>query len=228
MTYFFALFLGATIPMLPWLIIALALGTAVSVSVSLMLRERPDRQLRRSLRSLQSRLALLLDIVAAGLATGQFNEPGRRRLRGRLAQVNQTTLTVASQLPGLDSQDVPAGIDAGELALRLFDVELAAEHLAGSWTRAAASDTGPSLSAGSRDALAEAVGALRAGLRYHAAAGQLAHAQTLAERMHATPPTPGVPGAGTRGGHLEPGSRTHPQAGRRRRVGQSARQRRRT
>lgn len=50
-SYFFSLFLGATVSMLPWLIIALVIGTACSfVMRTYVLRDHPERTLRRTLR----------------------------------------------------------------------------------------------------------------------------------------------------------------------------------
>ena len=61
MTYFFALFLGATISLLPWLIGALAVGTGIGLAVHLAFREDPGTQVRRALRGLESCSTAWLD-----------------------------------------------------------------------------------------------------------------------------------------------------------------------
>ena len=165
MTYFFALFLGATISLLPWLIAALAIGTAVSLGMSLLLRDHPDRQLRRALRALQSRLGLVLDDIADGLVTGRWTERDHRKLRQRVTRVNETMLMIHGQLRDIDHGDLPAGTNADALAIQLFDVELATEHLSGVWNLAAASGAGSGLPPRARANLMAAVAALRAALR---------------------------------------------------------------
>jgi uncharacterized membrane protein YccC len=182
MTYFFALFLGATLAMLPWLIIALVIGTAVSLGMTFVLREHPDRQARRALRALQARVRLLLDVVADALANGHFDERDRRRLARRIDGVNQASLMVDGLLDDQGVSAIPDRSDVEDLKLGLFDVELAAEALIRSCWRAAADEA--FASPRTRAELAEAIDALRASFRHGAPPGASARAEALAERIH--------------------------------------------
>lgn len=72
-SYFFALFLQATPPQLPSLVIAAAVGAAVNFGMRTVLPERPEHVVRRMLHALRGRTLRLLDTVGEQLrkpATG--------------------------------------------------------------------------------------------------------------------------------------------------------------
>jgi uncharacterized membrane protein YccC len=93
MTYFFALFLGAKLPMVGWLILALAIGIAVSFAMrTFVLREHPDRQLRRTLDALGARSAAVLDAVCAELAGEHHERRADRRLGAVIGRVRETLI----------------------------------------------------------------------------------------------------------------------------------------
>jgi len=99
MAYFFSLFLGATVSMLPWLIAALVIGTACSfVMRTYVLRERPKRVLALTLRALRVRTGAIVATVRGALAAGALDERSRRRLRGGVARLGETALLAESQL----------------------------------------------------------------------------------------------------------------------------------
>ncbi len=65
MTYFFTLFLHTTAAELPWLIVAVVVGAMCSlVMTSYVLPDRPDRVLRRTMRSMRARMAIVADAAA--------------------------------------------------------------------------------------------------------------------------------------------------------------------
>ncbi len=180
MTYFFALFLGATVSLLPWLIGALAVGTGVSLGIHLVLREDPDAQVRRAMGALRASVALVVDVVADGVAFGRCSEPDR--LRRRMARVSRAALMIDGEL-----QDLHVSNGADRLALLVFDVELANEHLAGVWNRVTASPVSPSATdpGHARAEVLAALSALGAGLRPGAPPAVLAAVEATGDAIAA-------------------------------------------
>lgn len=165
MTYFFALFLGAKPAQLPWLIGAIVIGTACSFVMRVyIMPDRPERVLRRTVRSLWFRIAAVVDTTGAVLQSGRLDERARRRLRRGTARLNEAALMIQGQLDDkVDAAMLWPGIDDDELALRLFDAELAAEQLVTAGAHAA--DDAAALPAATRAALIEALAVLAAALR---------------------------------------------------------------
>lgn len=183
MTYFFALFLGATIGQVPWLIGAVLVGAACSLGMqTYVFPDRPDRVLRRTLRALWARVRMVVELTAQALVTNGLDRHLQRRLAGRLTRVNETALMVDNQLEGkVDPAALWPGIDQNELQLRLFDVELAAERLAtAGGVAASASDR---IANGPRRQLVSALGVLRTALRGPLPGDFLWHAERRAEEL---------------------------------------------
>lgn len=89
---------------------------------------------------------------------------------------------VETQLEDLDARELWADIDEDELSLRLFDLELATEHLVGAGARTAGAD-GAALSVSTRDELLRALRELQAGLRESADPAALRQAGARADRV---------------------------------------------
>ncbi|HEU4362410.1 MAG TPA: FUSC family protein [Mycobacterium sp.] len=193
MTYFFTLFLHTSTAELPWLILAVVVGALCSfVMTSYLLPDRPERVLRRTMRSLRARMAIVVDTAAEALRAGRLDNRRRRRLRVRTARLNETALMVQTQIEDkLDPAVRWPGVGAGDLALRLFDVQLTVERVARAAAQAAA--VGTDLPAAARAELADALSQLARGVRtagndgLHRAAA-LAH--RLADQQPGDPPHP--------------------------------------
>lgn len=131
MAYFFNLFLHAGVHELPWMILAVVVGTVCTfVMTAYLLPDRPERLLQASIRSLRARMAIVVDTTADVLRVG-LDERRRRRLRVRVARLNETALMVQDQI---EDKANPAALwlgDGGDhLAPWLFDAELAVEWIA--------------------------------------------------------------------------------------------------
>lgn len=165
MTYFFALFLGAKVDQVSWLIGAVLVGTACSFVMRFyVFRDRPDRVLRRTVRALWARVRAVVGATADALQAGRLEERDRRKLRALIARMNETALMVESQIDDkVEAAALWPGVDDEELALMLFDVELAADRLAGAGIRAAAA--AETIPVGIRSQLVDALGVLRIALR---------------------------------------------------------------
>lgn len=127
--YFFALFLRVTVSQLPWMVLAILLGTACSYLMRfVILPERPEATLERTLRAFKARVGQIVEAVQAMLAGA-----GQRDALPRLVtRLNDTAFMVEGQL---DSE--PLRSSAGEsLLLKVFDLELAAQRLAAASTAA--------------------------------------------------------------------------------------------
>lgn len=154
MAYFFALFLGARLAELPELLGATVIGAAGSLVIrSYVLPDDPERVLRYTIWALWLRIAAVIDISAQVLRTGPIDERRRRRMRRRIAQLNETVVMVEDQLA---TGTALPGIDGDELILGLFDAEVGVERLAVACARA---DT---IEAGARALLIAALGELSA------------------------------------------------------------------
>jgi Fusaric acid resistance protein-like len=134
MPFFFTQFLRVTVGQLPWLLI----GAATGIGSTLLLRcwvfaERPERTLERLFRAFRAHLHALIEAVAELLAAlPEAVEDELRRVRRRRTRLNETVLRVAELLEQRDFDHRADGSegDGPDLALRIFDAELAAERLA--------------------------------------------------------------------------------------------------
>jgi len=120
MTYFFALFLGATVQQLPVLLAAVFTGVAVTFAVRfVLLPDRPAWIAKRTIESFEARIRVVA-LAAVELLETRDAGAGRRRLRSAVARLNETAISIESRL----GEDAPA-----ELRI-IFDAQLAAEELA--------------------------------------------------------------------------------------------------
>ncbi|OIN79326.1 FUSC family protein [Mycobacterium malmoense] len=157
MAYFFTLYLQARVSELPWLIGSVVVGTACTfVVTTYVLPDRPERVLRATIRSLRARMAIVVDTTADALRTGRLDDRRRRRMRTRVARLNETALMMQSQIEDQANPATPwPGISAEQLAPWLFDAELAVEWVAIAGQRAAAVE--PAIPAPTRAELAAAL-----------------------------------------------------------------------
>jgi uncharacterized membrane protein YccC len=131
-SYFFTQFLGARPEQLPWLVLALVVGTACTLVLrGVVFTERPERTLRRTVAALRARAATVVDGVRDAVAAGRLPKPEGRPLRLRLARFNETALQVADILERADTEQAWPGVSNRTLALRIFDAELTMERLVG-------------------------------------------------------------------------------------------------
>ncbi|MGH3633686.1 MAG: FUSC family protein, partial [Mycobacterium sp.] len=154
MAYFFTLFLRAQTAELPWLIGAVVVGSMCSFVITVyVLPDRPERVLRATMRSLRARMAIVVDTTAEAIQAGRLDERRRRRLRVRIARLNETALMVQGQI-----EDKVAG---AQLSLWLFDAELTVERVATAGARAAATELPAAARAEMVAALAQLARAIR-------------------------------------------------------------------
>jgi uncharacterized membrane protein YccC len=140
MSYFFTLYLRASMSELPWLIGAVVVGTLCTFVISAyVLPDRPERVLRATVRALRARMAIVVDTTADAVRTGRFDERRRRRMRARTIRLNETALMVQGQIEDkADPAVLWPGVTSEQLAPWLFDAELAIEWVATAGRRAAA------------------------------------------------------------------------------------------
>lgn len=160
MSYFFTLFLRAGVHELPWMILAVLVGTLCTfLMTTYLLPDRPERVLAATIRSLRARMAIVVDTTADVVRIGRLNERRRRRLRVRIARLNETALMVQDQI---EDKANPAALWLGhggdQLAPWLYDAELAVEWVAIAGIRAAAEES--QIPAVTRAELAAALGEL--------------------------------------------------------------------
>ncbi|MCV7101196.1 FUSC family protein, partial [Mycobacterium palustre] len=145
MSYFFTLYLRASVSELPWMMVALLVATACTFVMSAyVLPDRPERVLRATIRALRARMAIVVDTTADAVRTGRLDERRRRRMRARTIRLNETALMVQGQI---EDKANPAivwpGVTAEQLTPWLFDAELAVEWVATAGRRAAAVASAP-------------------------------------------------------------------------------------
>jgi hypothetical protein len=162
-SYFFTQFLGARIGQLPWLVLALVVGTACSLVLrGVVFAERPERTLRRTVAAFRARAAAVVGGVRDAVAAGRLPKPEGRPLRLRLARLNETALMVADILERTDAGQIWPGVSNRTLALRIFDAELTMERLVSAAEQLVCSEEPPA--ADERAALMAALDRLRDGL----------------------------------------------------------------
>ncbi|MGB8995967.1 MAG: FUSC family protein, partial [Pseudonocardiaceae bacterium] len=162
-SYFFTQFLGARLGELPWLVLALVVGTACTLLLGgVVFAERPERTLRRTVAAFRARAAVVVDGVRDAVAAGRLPNPGGRPLRLRLARLNETALLVADILERTDAEQAWPGVANRTLALRIFDAELTMDRLVSAAEQLVCS--GHPMAADERAALLAALARLRDGL----------------------------------------------------------------
>jgi Fusaric acid resistance protein-like len=139
MSYFITLYLRASLSELPWLIVAVVVGTVCTFVISsYVLPDQPERVLRSTIRALRARMAIVIDTTAEAVRTGRLDERRRRYMRARTLRLNETALMVQDQI---EDDANPAmlyrGVSAEQLSPWLFDAELAIEWVATAGRRAA-------------------------------------------------------------------------------------------
>ena len=186
MSYFFTLYLRAQVSELPWLIGAILVGTMCTfVMTAFVLPDRPESMLRRNIRALRARMAIVVDTTAEVVRAGQPDERRLRRLRIRTRRLNETALLVQGQIEDrVNPGAVWPGVSGEDLALWLFDAELTVERLATAGGRAATAD----LPAATRAELAAAVAQLGRAIRIPRPEG-LRQAEEVAQRLLDQPST---------------------------------------
>lgn len=169
MSYFFTLYLHASLAELPWMIGAVAVGTVCTYVMSAYLMpDRPERVLHATIRALRARMAIVLDTTAEAVRTGRLDERRRRRMRARTIRLNETALMVQSQIEDkADPGTLWPGVTAEQLAPWLLDAELAIEWVATAGRRAAviACEDPDSMPAPTRAALVDALTQLSRAIR---------------------------------------------------------------
>jgi uncharacterized membrane protein YgaE (UPF0421/DUF939 family) len=140
MSYFFTLYLRASVAELPWMMTALLVGTVCTFVMSTyVLPDRPERVLRATIRALRARMAIVVDTTADAVRTGRLDERRRRHMRARTIRLNETALMVQGQIEDkADPAVLWPGVTSEQLSPWLFDAELAIEWVATAGRRAAA------------------------------------------------------------------------------------------
>jgi uncharacterized membrane protein YgaE (UPF0421/DUF939 family) len=169
MSYFFTLYLRASLAELPWMIGAVAVGTVCTFVMSTyVMPDRPERVLRATVRALRARMAIVIDTTAEAVRTGRLDERRRRRMRARTIRLNETALLVQSQIEDkADPATLWPGVTAEQLAPWLLDAELAIEWVATAGRRAAllACEAPDAIPAPTRAALVDALTELARAIR---------------------------------------------------------------
>jgi hypothetical protein len=190
MSYFITLYLRAGLSELPWLIVAVVVGTVCTfVMSSYVLPDQPERVLRSTIRALRARMAIVIDTTAEAVRTGRLDERRRRSMRARTLRLNETALMVQDQI---EDEANPAmlyrGVSAEQLSPWLFDAELAIEWVATAGRRAAvlATEHPSAIPAATRAELVIALSVLSRAIRTPQEGGlrqAASHAQLLLDQQ---------------------------------------------
>jgi uncharacterized membrane protein YccC len=165
MSYFFALFLRATPDQIPVLATAVAVGLGATLVVrTLIFPDRPRAEVRQLVRALRRASTAVLDVVT------NPGESDPATLRRQLDHLGQTALMIDDWLDRHDAAR-SLSITSEDLALRVFDAQIAMEQLTGLlWTLRPA---GPWPADPWPDGLADAITSLRICLRHNPSEDQL-------------------------------------------------------
>ena len=123
-SYFFALFLHATLSQVPVLLVAIVIGVAVALFVrTAIFRERPQSEVRRLTRALRAAAASVLETAA----------PDRPRdddtLRRKLTALSDTGMMIEDWLDR-NNAVLHLSVTSHDLSVRVFEAQIATEQLA--------------------------------------------------------------------------------------------------
>ncbi|MCV7015337.1 FUSC family protein [Mycolicibacterium madagascariense] len=165
--YFFSLFLRATPAQIPVLAVAVLVGLSASLAVRLLVfPDRPRVEVRRLLRALRGVSVALLEVAT------RPDVYDVTVLRRRLDQLGDTALLIDDWLDRHDAAQL-LSITNQDLALRVFDAQIALEQLARMLWTLDADEEWPT-------GLADALTALGTCLRNHPTEGELRAARKSA------------------------------------------------
>ncbi|PRZ41009.1 fusaric acid resistance family protein [Antricoccus suffuscus] len=139
-SYFFALFLHATIAQVPVLLIAIAIGVTVALFVRIAIfRDRPQSEVRRLARALRAASVSALEVAA----------PDRPRdintLRRKLTGLADTGMMIEDWLDR-NNASLHLSVTSHDLSVRVFEAQIATEQLASAlWALAGDGSWAPSL-----------------------------------------------------------------------------------
>lgn len=123
MSYFFALFLRASIGQIPVLAVAIAVGLGATLFVrTLILPDRPRVEVRRLVRALRGASSSVLEVATN---RGEYDAAALRR---RLDRLGETALMIDDWLDRHDAAR-SLSITSEDLALRVFEAQIALEQL---------------------------------------------------------------------------------------------------
>jgi fusaric acid resistance family protein len=122
--YFFSLFLRATVDQIPVLAVAVVVGLSASLLVRMLVfPDRPRVEVRRLLRALRGASIALVDVATN---PGEYDVTVLNR---RLDQLGETALLIDDWLDRHNAAEL-LSITSQDLALRVFDAQIALEQLA--------------------------------------------------------------------------------------------------
>ncbi|CAN5390869.1 FUSC family protein [soil metagenome] len=123
-SYFFALFLRASPQQIPMLVVAIVVGLSASLLVRMLFfPDRPRVEVRRLVRALRAASASVLDVVTDG------DDHDLTVLRRRLDRLGETGMMIDDWLDRHDAAQ-SLSITSDDLAMRVFDAQIAMEQLA--------------------------------------------------------------------------------------------------
>lgn len=129
MSYYFGLLLHFHLALVPAFAVAAIVGAIWAYLFRfIFLAERPDRVLRGGLAAFRARLALMFDPLIDAVSAARWDPDINRRVRADMRQLHRCAAFLQGQLRPIDPDAAGPQASSGELRLRLFDTELAANH----------------------------------------------------------------------------------------------------
>lgn len=129
-TYFFSLFLQTQFSQLPWLLLALILGTVCNYIMRFFIFRIPSEwQLKSLLRAYYSRIGRVIDKVIEVAANKTDDEHRYRKIRSQVIRLNENALMIEDKLEDILYPKASDEFNYFSPVLALFDLELAADRL---------------------------------------------------------------------------------------------------
>lgn len=139
MPFFFALFVHATIGLLPRLLLAVVIGVAcASLAVFVLVPNRRNWALRRMISAFRARMAQVVVSVLDLLAGEELTERQRALMRSKETRLHECALMIEAELDGVLPDE-----EAKALRRLVIGIELAVERLAVTARRVDADDLRP-------------------------------------------------------------------------------------
>jgi len=126
MSFYFSSLIGTTLQQMPLLTAAIIVGVGWAfVFTFVLLPDKPERAVRRMLRSYYAQAALVLDIVCEIAAGEGIDRSREKSLSRRLSKLNDCAIAVEGQMPE-DSSDLRT-LKAPPDQLRVFTLDILLE-----------------------------------------------------------------------------------------------------
>ncbi|KGX85603.1 FUSC family protein [Pontibacillus litoralis] len=122
---YYAVILRVEFEMVPWFYISIVNGLVYAFLIEfILLKDQPDKSLKRSMRSFHIQTNLILNLVKQLVTSPNLTSRQVKTLEKNLTKVNEYARHISGQLSNTDPSTVWKGLTARELRLYVYDADM--------------------------------------------------------------------------------------------------------